>query len=114
MSAVIFVLLTMPTAVSLMRNYRDNYEKYERMDAILEQIPTDVSVTASTFLIPHLSNREILYEDFYHTGTDTELLIIDLRGGHTDFVKGLETKYTNAGYTCRFSEEGLLSIWEAP
>ena len=114
LSAVIFVLLTMPTAVSLMRNYRDNYEKYERMDAILEQIPTDVSVTASTFLVPHLSEREVLYEDFYHSGTDTDLLIIDLRGGHTEFVKGLEDKYTNAGYTCRFSEEGLLSIWEAP
>lgn len=114
LATLAFIFMIMPTSVTLIRNYRANHEKYDRLDAVLSQIPTDASVTASTFLIPHLSNRKILYEDFYHPGTDTEYLIVDLRGGRTEFVEGLEAKWANAGYVCTFTEEWFLSIWKAP
>ena len=41
-------------------------------------IPDDASVAASTFLVPHLSERKYLYE-VYYTDKETGYVAIDLR-----------------------------------
>ena len=43
----------------------------------MESIPDDASVVASTFFLPHLSNRDYIYEYPYDKGAD--YIVLDLR-----------------------------------
>ena len=61
--------------------YQKDREAYVQMDAFLEEnVPKDASVAASTFLVPHLAERDEIYELFYHDQkTDVEYVVLDLR-----------------------------------
>lgn len=61
-----------------------NRETYAVFDEALSLIPEEASVTATTFLCPALSKREILYE-LYYTDKQTEYIALDLRTDTTDY-----------------------------
>lgn len=61
-----------------------NQEVYANFNEALSLIPKDAGVTATTFLCPALSDRDILYE-LYYTDKTTEYIALDLRTGSTDF-----------------------------
>lgn len=84
-------------------NYLSYYKKskpiVEEIDRILEtSVPEDASVSASTFLMPHLYKNKILYqlntESPDMTGR-TEYIVIDLRFSE---YASLYPVYENAGY----------------
>ena len=81
--------------------YRDRLEtdrvSVRLMDEALDALPKDVGVTASTFLIPHIADREELYETYYHdtvNGPLTKLVVLDCR---YKYMETLEM-YLGLGY----------------
>ena len=65
------------------KNYSENKATYQQMDEILDTIPDDASVAASTFLLPHIADRAELYEVAYHKSRDdVDYVILDMRPGY--------------------------------
>lgn len=66
-------------------------ETYNIINEALDMIPDDASVAASTFLVPHLSERKYLYE-VYYTDKETGYVAIDLRGigSSTIYADGID------------------------
>lgn len=68
-----------------MYNFIWNNFKYDfiETDEILARIPIDASVTANTYMVPHLIKRENLYaanhDEFDYFYYDTEYLVNDIR-----------------------------------
>ena len=56
----------------------------KELDRILETVPEDASVTASTFLLPHICDRDVLYEAAYHNAGDTDYAVLDMRPGYAE------------------------------
>lgn len=76
----------------------DTKEDCRLMDEALAQIPEDASVICSTFLLPHLCDRDVLYEDWYHNNEPRELtdyVILDARYD----IKEYFDLYSGLGYT---------------
>lgn len=60
----------------------DHREEIAVMDETLREIPADAAVSCSTFLLPHLADRETLYEVEYHkpaAGERLDYVILDCR-----------------------------------
>lgn len=60
-----------------LEDYLRNRKTYQQMEADLDRIPTDASVTASTYLVAHLYEHEELYQT--DSGIRSQYLAIDLR-----------------------------------
>ncbi|MBO5796934.1 MAG: DUF2079 domain-containing protein [Clostridia bacterium] len=113
-SMLLYMLLFLPSIESNLKRYEERAETIQRMDAVLATIPEDASVTCSTFLLPHLAQRAVVYEDFYHAGVDTEYLVLDRRPGYSGDVSDIVEKYYDAGYTLIVNETDLVAILKAP
>lgn len=57
--------------------YRTEKQWINDLDEAMKSIPDDASVVASTFFLPHLSNRDYIYEYPYDKGAD--YIVLDLR-----------------------------------
>lgn len=106
-AAVVVMPITSLSKMQYIDKYKNNKEKYRMLDEMLEDIPKDASVSASTFFIPHLAEHEVLHEYpyMYDNSIMTDYLIIDLRGSgisETDLYN-LESK----GYVTVEKVEGL-------
>ncbi len=65
------------------KRYYENRAEYQQMDEILDTVPDDVSVAASTFLLPHIADRSELYEVAYHKARDdVDYVVLDMRPGY--------------------------------
>ena len=84
-SVMMFVTL-MQGKMHYWEDYQSSYYKnqWETMNKALDMIPTDASVTATTFLVPRLSNRDEIY-DMNYTDEITDYLALDLRIATTDY-----------------------------
>ena len=98
LATMIFFMLIVPEATGNIKNWTENKEMYQEMNEVLEAIPDDASVGASTFLIPHLSERKEIYEVYYTTHDDFEYLILDMRGGYGAESMQLAAKFEEKGY----------------
>ncbi len=65
--SLFFITLIYDRAERYYNYYSDNYERsiYKVLDEAVEAVPENASVTATTFLCPALSNRDVLYELYY-------------------------------------------------
>ncbi len=79
-ACLMYSMLVLPKFGHYVGSYINKYELYSTMETALDSIPDDASVTASTVLIPHISQRSVLYEDVYHKTPDTDYVALDLRG----------------------------------
>lgn len=82
--------------------YSDNKGDYTIMNEALAEIPEDASVISSTYLLPHITNRDVIYEDWYHKPKDgeknveeTDYVILDARHNYEDYYE----QYKKLGYT---------------
>ena len=56
------------------------------LDEAVSSVPENASVTATTFLCPALSNRDVLYELYYtDKESETEYTVLDLRVATTEY-----------------------------
>ncbi len=113
-SLILCLLVTLPDVREDVSRYRRSADRYARLDAVMAQIPDDASVTASTFLMPHLAARAVLYEDYYHPTVDTDFLVLDLRPGLNANAQTLEQTYTAAGYIEVAREDKLVLVMQSP
>ncbi len=91
-----------------LRNWKENREPYIRMEEILKTIPGDASVCCSTYLLPHLADRDEVYEIYYHEGEgDVDYVIFDSR--YPIDSKALHV-FQRQGYTVLAEYENLLLI----
>lgn len=117
-SVLMFTVAIIPKYVHYSNLYEVNKEAvYDKLDyALEEKLPDDASVACSSFLLAHISDRDVIYEISYHKDgdgnykTDTEYVVIDMRSGYQK--SGLEQAeyfYSN-GYTEHYSEENVVLI----
>lgn len=96
-SALCFAATTGATAVGLAAENARNREKFATMEAALSEIPEEAKVACSTSLLPHLANRDVIYEGYYHKAAPGERLdyvLVDRTHGHDEELE----KFTALGY----------------
>lgn len=110
-SVVMMLSLMYPRFVSYTLTYSVDGESYRKLTQILEEIPEDASVTASTFFVPRLAQRDVIYEQYYHSEVDTDYLVLDLRNTSSVKIAEIEQPYIDAGYTMTVDEPNLVRIY---
>ena len=93
-----YIVVAMPLITPRIQTWKESRDNYKEMDAFLEEaIPDDASVAASTYLVPHLADRDEIYEVHYHQNKpDIEYVVLDARyASYEKFYK----QYTAHGYT---------------
>ena len=102
----LYYLLIVPSFKQNIFSYIDNKETYAVIEESLKMIPDDVSVSASTFFVPHLANRDEIYEDYYHDkSVITDYVVLDLRYDN----EGIQ-EYLASGYEIVLEKEGIIMI----
>ena len=83
------------------------------VEAFLEEtVPDDASVAASTYLLPHLADRDEIYEVHYHKNKpDIEYVVLDAR--YTSHEKFYE-EYLEHGYTVVAELENCILVLKQP
>ena len=116
-----FYKAIVPTASWYIRDSIQSAAQDQRIREMLDTIPADASVTASTYLTTHLSEREILYDVGYTTRAhmmDSEFVALDLKStyGYDKYggIAKLRLLLENAGYQIYGELENTLVIYQAP
>jgi len=95
--------------------YFTRQDEFTETDELLKQIPMDASVSANTFLTPHLIKRENVYMvDLFTDGYfdyDTDYIINDLRGVNVGEYKKFLDKLTENGYK-KIEEGAFIEIFK--
>lgn len=104
----LYVTSVLPVLGSDANDWRENRDRYTLMEEILATIPEDASVSCSHFLLPHLAERDEVYEIFYHDGeADVDYVIFDARSA---VDKKEISAYLRQGYEVLEEYENLLII----
>ena len=107
----LYIVNVIPQARYYQNAYEKNHETYERLEEILETIPDDASLNVSTFLLPHVADREYVYEIEYHGDkTDIEYVVFDARHGLSSADKTHMYNYVENGYEIYERHEGFVVI----
>ncbi len=109
LSVLLFVTIVVPKSGSYVGKYIESREVYNSINEALEIIPDDAEVTASTFILPHLAQRSVIYEDEYHDTPSTEYFVLDAR---YNGAKGRDKKYIDAGYELIYEKEKVIKIYQ--
>lgn len=110
-SIMLFVMIVVPKSAAYMEKYYANHEQYAKITQALEIIPEEAEVTASTYFLPHIANRDVIYEDEYHDKPTTEYFVLDTS---RSVAKGREKMYLDAGYVLIYKIDGLIEIYQNP
>jgi len=115
-TVLMYLIVVIPKYSTYSKRYEEKSELYSRIDYALEEVlPEDASVTCTTFLLAHISERDVIYEVNYHKEngvykTDTEYIVLDIRPGYDDdSLKIAEFYYAN-GYVKYYRDEGAVLI----
>ncbi|MCM1363659.1 MAG: DUF2079 domain-containing protein [Faecalibacterium sp.] len=108
MSLLLFVMIVLPKCATYIEKYADNRQDYRIISEAIETIPDDATVTASTFFLPHMAKRSVIYEDEYHEKPSTEYFVLDTRYAA---AKNRGQKYIDAGYELIYESDGLIEIY---
>ena len=116
-----FYKAIVPTASWYIRDSIQSAQRDQTIRDTLDTIPADASVTASTYLTTHLSEREILYDVGYTTRAhlmESEYVALDLASqyGYDRYggIEKLRLLLENAGYRVYEEIENTLVIYQAP
>jgi hypothetical protein len=72
----LYIAVFFPNVGGRYKTWRNDKEMYKNLDEVLEtQIPDDASVACNTYLLSHLSNREEIYEIYYHFDKNGDSLV---------------------------------------
>ena len=98
LAAMLFFMLIVPEATDDIKSYSDGKEMHKEMTQVLDTVPDDASVAASTFLLPHICNRTEIYEAFYTTHDDFEYLVLDMRSAYRNDSLRIASEFEAKGY----------------
>lgn len=88
--------------------YKYDKENCKKLDEAMEKIPEEASVTASTFFVPHLSNRDYIYE--YPYIKETDYIVLDMRFSEYGALE--ISKIEDSGYEVVDSIENLYIVYK--
>lgn len=102
----------MPSQMNYVKYLDELSEEIEVLDEAMTYIPEGASVASTTFLLAHLSNRDVVYEigntyDISDKLDGVEYLVIDLRYTEWD---ALPAKYANLGYIPVFRDDNVVCV----
>jgi hypothetical protein len=92
--------------------YKVTAEEIKTLNDCLDNIPADASVQASSFLVPHLAQRSLIYE--IDSKNATEYLAIDLRYEKDDDIDFLIELYEGDGYQMAEYHENIIMVMIKP
>ena len=99
------------TKGEILKDYRENRADYEAMEACLAEVPDDIAVKASTFLIPHLAARDEIYE--MDTKHPVDCVVIDLRYPMWEGAQTTdEALQKDPAFTLIARVEGLIAVYQ--
>ena len=104
-TAMCFVFAVMPRFSHYVNLYKSGRDNYAVMETALEAIPQDKSVVCSSFLLPHLAERDEIYEVEYHDPGKrglSDYVILDMRYPVSrEYIE----KYADLGYEITYTAE---------
>ncbi len=109
-ACLLYSMIIVPKIELYIGRYVSEAERYTRMEETLDKIPDDASVIASTMLLPHLAQRDIVYEDFYHKEPDTDYVALDMRNSQSDFSTTYRDICLEKGYKIFVSTDDVLIL----
>lgn len=109
-AALMLTTSTMAGKLGTMRHFFEHREENQKLEAVLETVPEEASVTASGFFVPALSQRRILYD--MNTKHKTEYIVLDLRG--TETSQETIERYEAEGYERTAFEPDLILVLRDP
>lgn len=96
-SFILFVNCCLNEYLSNLNEYYNSYKEKNEVENALKSIPINASVNASTYLLPHLANRDTIYEVYYHKNKkDIDYLVLDAR---YDDYQPIYKEYIMNGYS---------------
>ena len=98
LAAMMFFMLIVPGFTSKTKDYFTAKEKFESMEEVIDAIPQDASVAASTFLIPHLADRTHIYEVYYTQHTEFDYIVLDMRDSYREDSLARAEQFEDLGY----------------
>jgi uncharacterized membrane protein len=98
LAAMMFFMLIVPGFTSKTKDYFTAKEKFESMEEVIDAIPQDASVAASTFLIPHLADRTHIYEVYYTQHTEFDYIVLDMRDSYREDSLARAEQFEAIGY----------------
>ena len=109
-AGVLFAGLMFPKLMYYSDKYSDTKDTLKQMDTALEIIPENASVSASGFLVPHLSKNLELY-DQNHLETDkyTDYLVVDER--YSSEKEKFNNILASGQYESVYSVPGVIQIY---
>ena len=112
---VAFSLLVLPMVPANLNHCRAWSDRHATITEVLDAIPGEYSVSADTFFVPHLTDRDELYETYYHTSaglvkTDCDYYVFDLRYSLDEKAERKITRLTNAGFREALRIDGVILV----
>ena len=85
---------------------------FKNYDEALKLIPNDASVCATTEFCAHLSNRKVLYEEYYHRNkTDTDFIVMDTTTANSALYDKTKLEYYKSyGYYEYYDSEYIIIL----
>jgi uncharacterized membrane protein len=110
---VLYFAVAFGRQITYWQEYNAKKDIYNNMDEILETyVPEDASVVCTTYLLPHLSQRDEVYESFYHQvdgkyKTDVDYVVLFLRKGCDQESRKEGKYYLSHGYEEVYEDDML-------
>jgi len=102
------VITVLPKTASYIENYKNNGDVYREMEVILDEIPGDASVCASSSLVAHLADRDEIYAlNFHGNEPDVDYVVFDAR---YQIDEKSFSAYADHGYEVIAEYEDMLLI----
>ena len=108
-ACLLYITAVIPRLESYTVNAVKNHEMYTSMASMLDTVPDTASVTASSMLVAHLAQRDVIYEDTYRKTPDTDYVVLDMRMPFRTASEAYEALCAEHGYiTVDYSDEIVI------
>lgn len=109
-ASILFMGNIFPDIIYYGEKYIDNKADYEQINTALEEIPQDASVSASKYLVPHLSKHLELYDQREAENIIyTDYIVIDESDEMEDYF---EEMLASEKYESVHSVDGLIQVYK--
>ena len=107
-----FLVTAHPKLNVYIKRYNEFKTDFAIMSSVLETIPDDASVKASTFLVPHIAQRNEVYE--VNSENETDYVAFDMRPSLVGETDQLRAHYFEMGYEVYEEAENYVLILKNP
>ena len=104
--------MRLPTQMRYVKYTKQYADDIAVLNSVMEMIPDNVSVSASTFLTAHLSSRDTLYE--IADGKETDYAVVDMRGIDGKYGMDYVNKYKKLGYEIIYEDSRIVTVLKKP